>query len=124
MRSCIMTKETTMTKIIEVNEENLPPEVREALKELSSILGSKADKLENLQKFKEAIGSAVTEAVIADEVDPLRVVHHLLVLAALTLTSYFDPKDGVDPRKAFGKLARLAHDAAMRIREKSGSVKE
>ena len=117
MHSCITQKETNMTKVFEITADDIPDEVRDALKELAGILGKTADKADAKAKFKSAIGEAAAEALTENGLPPESVVEGLLTLAAITLNVYLDPKEGIDPRKGFKKLAGLAHDRAKRIQK-------
>ena len=109
-------------KTIQLDE--MPQEIKDALKELSSILGKTADASDAYTKFKKDIGKALAEAVIESGVEPLKAVQALQVLAAITLTSHYDAKEGVDERKAFGKLSKLAYDHAMMVKAKVDSKGE
>lgn len=111
-----------MIEILEIPE--LPEDLKAKLKEIGDKMEAKAARIAARTEFKAAVGIAMGKAIEEDKLDTFYVIEDLLTLAAITLNCYHSPIDGADPRKTFGKIAKLAYDRALdvakRVEEKEG----
>lgn len=102
-----------MIEILEIPE--LPKATKKKLKEIADKLDAKIAQAEARKSFKAAVGIAMGKVIEEDKLDTFYVVEDLLTLAAITLNCYHSPVGGADPRKTFGKIAKLAYDRAVDV---------
>lgn len=102
-----------MFKILEIPE--MPEDLKEKLKEIGDKLEAKIARAEARTSFKSAVGIAMGKAIEEDKLDTFYVIEDMLTLAAITLNCYHNPVDGVDPRKTFGKIAKICYDKALDV---------
>ena len=102
-----------MIEILEIPE--MPEDLKAKLKEIGKKLDAKVAQMDARKDFKLAVGIAMGKAIEEDKLDTFYVVEDLLTLAAITLNCYHNPVDGVDPRKTFGKIAKICYDKALDV---------
>lgn len=103
---------------MKIHEVELPKELREALEKLAEKITGASDKADANQTFKAELGLLVGTAIEENDIDPVDVVRHLMVMAAITLGACCDVREGRDPRKAFRKLSGMAYDIAEQIKDR------
>lgn len=102
-----------MIEILEIPE--MPEHLKAKLKEIGKKLDAKVAQMDARKDFKSAVGIAMGKAIEEDKLDTFYVVEDLLTMAAITLNCYHSPVDGSDPRKTFGRIAKLCYDKALGI---------
>ena len=102
-----------MIEILEIPE--LPEDLKAKLKEIGKKLDAKVAQMDARKDFKSAVGIAMGKAIEEDKLDTFYIVEDLLTLAAITLNCYHSPVGDVDPRKTFGKIAKLAYYRALDV---------
>lgn len=102
-----------MIEILEIPE--LPKATKKKLKEIADKLEATVAKAEARKSFKAAVGIAMGKAIEEDKLDTFYIVEDLMTLAAITLNCYHSPREGADPRKTFGKIAKACYDKALDV---------
>lgn len=93
-------------------------DIQEHVKALKEALEGVANKQDDHAKAKAAVGDLVGDLLIERDLDPRAVMSAMLGMSAVIARCYCKPNDGVDPRKAFRKMAGRAWDIAQEIHDK------
>lgn len=87
---------------------------------IEAIEGGEADKDPN-ESFRLKLGRLVADNLETE--DPRDIVKELQVLGAMVLNTQCVPAPGIDPRKAYRKLAGLAYDCALEVKSRTDARK-
>lgn len=91
---------------------------QEHAKELKEKLEGLLKGRDNSKRAKVLAGNLVHKMMIEEEIDPRSIMTALLGMSAVVARCYCKPRQDVDPRKAFRKMAGLAWDVAEDVKEK------
>lgn len=109
---------------MEIKQIEVPEELREALGKLAEKLTGIAEKQDVEQTFKTELADVCRTAVMENDLDPVTVVRHLMVMAAITMNNCCSVRQGHDPRKVFRKLSGYAFDKSVELKQRAKAKSE